>query len=62
MNYRRAVHQLMAIGGALFTSSYAWVPSYVSERGVTIERVTTSTGRVSSAHFLGGQAGVCVAR
>lgn len=51
MKYRRAVRPLIVIGGSLLTSSCAWIPSYVSEPGVTIERVTTSSGRVSSAHF-----------
>jgi len=51
MNGQRAAYQLIAIGGALLASSCAWIPSYVSEPGVTIERVTTSSGRVSSAHF-----------
>ncbi|MCH9674373.1 MAG: hypothetical protein K0U93_23240 [Gammaproteobacteria bacterium] len=51
MKYRHAERLLIAIGGLLLASSCAWIPSYVSEPGVTIERVTTSSGRVSSAHF-----------
>ena len=51
MNRRHAVRQLAVIAAAFLVSSCAWVPSYVSEPGVTIERVTTSSGRVSSAHF-----------
>lgn len=51
MNRLRAARHLTAIGSALLVSSCAWVPSYVSELGVTIERTATSTGIVSSAHF-----------
>ena len=51
MNCQRSARQFIAIGGAFLVSSCAWIPSYVSEPGVTIERVTTSSGRVSSAHF-----------
>ena len=51
MKYRRAVLPLIIIGGSLSSTSCAWIPRYVSEPGVTIERVTTSSGRVSSANF-----------
>ncbi len=51
MNRRHAVRQFAVIAAAFLVSSCAWVPSYVSEPGVTIERMTTSSGCVSSANF-----------
>lgn len=51
MNLRHAVLQLIVSSGAFSVSSCAWIPSYVSEPGVTIERMATPSGRVSSAHF-----------
>ncbi len=51
MKRRHAVHQPIAICAASLVSSCAWVPSYVSDPGVAIERITTSTGRVNSANF-----------
>lgn len=41
---------LLVLGGGLITSC-AWIPSYISEPGVEIERTPTRSGRVTSAHF-----------
>lgn len=41
---------LLVLGGGLITSC-AWIPAYISEPSVEIERVPTGSGRVASANF-----------
>ena len=42
---------ITVLASVLIAASCAWIPKYVSEPGVSIELVPTSTGRIASAHF-----------
>lgn len=46
----RARH-IAAITLVLSVSSCAWIPRYVSDSGIAIERESTPTGRIASANF-----------
>ena len=51
MNSRHRAPHIVIFALALAITSCAWIPRYVSDSGVAIERESTPTGQIASANF-----------